>query len=56
MTTHQLAALLLTKPDEPVYISVHRGNDELMEVKDVASGTDDWGFTGLELKVYKEQR
>lgn len=55
MTSHELAALLLSKPDEAVYISVYTGgNDELMEVEDIVVYQDDYTFPKLVLQVYKE--
>jgi hypothetical protein len=57
MTAHQLAALLLTLPDETIHISAYMGgNDELREVRDVFVTTDDCGMTGLTIETYTKQQ
>jgi hypothetical protein len=57
MTSHELAALLLSKPDESVYIWKYTGgDDELMEVEDVTVYEDRYTAPKLVLQVYKEPK
>jgi hypothetical protein len=54
MTTHELAAKLLTMKDEEIYISVYTGgDDELLEVKGVVECSDEYAGKLLVLVPYK---